>query len=160
MLQPKKKEEDGEKEKERKEEEKEGGLAKLFGALGENAGKMQVIMEKKHEQDDSLPEDQQERDDKYMRERSKRKLYQSPDLQSLAVTLVISLLIRPNGTLEEKYTAQFPLQVLFLFYHFTPTSIPLMPLTSPFLPRKTNSISPLSSTNTLTTPLMLTLLTN
>jgi hypothetical protein len=57
----------------------------------------------------SVPEDHLERSQNYLRGRRSRKLYCSRDLQSLAVTLIIALMIRKNGTLEEKYAAQFPL---------------------------------------------------
>jgi hypothetical protein len=64
-------------------------------------------MEKKHNQDDLVPEDVLERNQRYLKARRARKLYCSPQLQSLSVTLIIALMIRKNGTLEEKYVAQY-----------------------------------------------------
>ena len=90
------------------EKEKEGGLAKLFGALGEGA-KMQVVMEKKHDQDDDIQEDVLERNQAYLRARRQRKLYSSSGLHNLFLQLIIALVIRRNGTLEEKYIVQYPL---------------------------------------------------
>mmetsp|Transcript_18645 Transcript_18645/g.25756 ORF Transcript_18645/g.25756 Transcript_18645/m.25756 type:complete len:973 (+) Transcript_18645:2-2920(+) len=111
--QEKKPEAEDEREKEEKKErglkEQEGQLAKLFGNMGDGA-KMQVRLEKKHDlEDDSVPDDVLERNHRYLQARRSRKVYSSPELQALAITLIVSLMIRSNGTLEEKYTGQFPL---------------------------------------------------
>eukprot|EP00211_Chloroparvula_japonica_P005059 CAMPEP_0119120296 /NCGR_PEP_ID=MMETSP1310-20130426/1392_1 /TAXON_ID=464262 /ORGANISM="Genus nov. species nov., Strain RCC2339" /LENGTH=826 /DNA_ID=CAMNT_0007109765 /DNA_START=33 /DNA_END=2513 /DNA_ORIENTATION=- len=91
-----------------KEKEKEGGLAKLFGALGAGA-KMQLVMEKKHNEEDDVPEDVLERNQAYLYARKQRKFYSSEKLHIAVLRLVLALLIRKNGTLEENYIVQYPL---------------------------------------------------